>query len=218
MAFRFLTIAPAAVLAGAAAFTATAPANAAVFTNGSFEADAVGFTGVPTGFSRQAGVSTEIVSTNATDGSQAITVSGTTDNSGFYQAVRQELRGFAPELDELIVGQEYRILGDVTFLGNGLGNAYLRFDEYEDLPNNDFGNGMGYSVRADASNPVLTLDEAFTYRGGAIDLSLQIDSYAGVGEAPVFVSATFDNIRIVPEPASAAVLGLLGVAGLRRRR
>ena len=62
--------------------------------------------------------------------------------------------------------------------------------------------------------PIDSLSFTFTYGADAFATSTQIDNNSAV---PL---GTFDNLHftIVPEPASAAVLGLLGVAGLRRRR
>ncbi len=219
-------------LATTAALAVTGIASANLIVNGSFEDDALNSFGAPSGglvfnsgvkpFELQTGVTAEIVNTNVTDGSQALQLSATLNNGGFYNGVTATVLTFeAP--GTYVIGAEYRVTGDVTFTGGptvgdefSVSDANLQLIEY-DATGFGFGNGMTYSAGANDENPFNSLDATFVYRGGAVSLQTQLQSF---GNGDDFVSAVFDNlsITVVPEPTSAAALGLIGLVGLRRRR
>ena len=200
-------------LTAAVALAVPAIASANLITNGSFEADMVdGFEVAPTGASSvQSGVTTEIVTgAGVTDGSQALRISSPVTNSGAYSAV---VYLFTPSDDLFTVGQEYDVSGDVTFVSGS--NAYINIIDYDNSTGDNFGNPMSTNVITNAGDTFESLDTSFVYRGGNVALQLQVDNYTGTGEAV----GIFDNlsITVVPEPTSAAALGLLGLTALRRR-
>jgi hypothetical protein len=215
-----------------AALATAGVASANIIVNGSFEDDALGVVAAPSGgfdafngvkpFQVQSGLTATIVDSNVTDGSQALELSGTVNNGGFYDGLNVTLLGFETG-GTFELGTEYRVTGDVTYTGGptvgdefSVADANLQLIEYDDT-GFGFGNAMTYAAGANFDNPTNSLDAVFTYRGGAVTIQGQLQSF---GNGDDQLSAVFDNlsITVVPEPTSAAAIGLIGLVGLRRRR
>lgn len=193
----------------------TGGAHAAVI-NGSFEADAVGTTAAPTGFTLSTQATSLIVDTNVTDGDKAVQISvdfpvddGNGNNVFFLNALTQ-----FESNPVLVSGQVYTISADVTVETADSGVTIQGFSGGAELINDKV------NTQADASlvGVTQTVSRTFTYAGGDLFLAVQPDR-------PAFdagtVTATIDNfsITVVPEPGSMLLLSLgSGLCLFRRRR
>ncbi|MEM8494876.1 MAG: PEP-CTERM sorting domain-containing protein [Planctomycetota bacterium] len=195
--------------------TGAAGASGAI-ANGSFEADAVGVTTEPTGFSRDANASSVIVDTNVTDGSNAVQVTVDYPAGGFggtyFSNALTQFRVAGDVAAELISGEDYTIRADVTVETadsvvtiQGFSSGLTLINDSVDTAADTTLIGVTQTVSAD-----------FTYAGGDLFVAIQTSDPNFDGGA---VTVTVDNFQIVPEPGTM-MLGAMGggLCLLRRRR
>lgn len=105
----------------------------------------------------------------------------------------------------ILLGMTMTAFGD----GNAAGKNTIQY----------FIDRMPFAAGGEASSPVFGWDNT---EGGPVNYHMGVYAQAGVdlNNAQDFLSAGFNDIRFVPEPGTAvmSILGLLALAGFRRRR
>lgn len=143
--------------------------------------------------------------TDGVGGSQSFNLEGANNTSPFFTAAALDVADFS------LAGVE-SVQVDMRFLGGS--NEGLRIALYNEFGTESAtGSVVGTETVSASSFETYTIDTSFT---GDTVTNIRF-FYGGVSFG--VTSMAFDNIRtVVPEPSSLALIGLGGVAALRRRR